>query len=189
MIWFSIAVLIVGVAMLALKKPPRTARRPRAGSSVSQREIENPFDDVELDAAGASLPTVASLKTRSDEDVEDRGGDPQEEEEEKMRRGQGLLGKLFGGLPHGTPAARSKPFATSAVASSDPRPGEPSQRDRRRQEGVQRLEDGDDDDEDDDDVDGLTKYGGGGGGGAAGEEWGEFEKPRSSLEHGRETVH
>ncbi|GAA5979152.1 hypothetical protein JCM5350_007084 [Sporobolomyces pararoseus] len=186
MIWFSIAVLIVGVAMLALKKPPRV-QRPRAGSSVSQRDFDNPFNDVELD--GVSKPGLSRTTTG---DVE--SGVVVGEEATELKRGQGLLGRLFGGLPEGTIAGGGGRPRGASSASTRTRPGEPSQSQRRRQEGMQRLDDGDSvleppsermvDAEELDDVDGLSKYGGGDSrhGEGEDEDWGEFEKPVASVE-------
>ncbi|GAA5907284.1 uncharacterized protein JCM6883_001158 [Sporobolomyces salmoneus] len=185
MIWFSIAVLIVGVAMLALKKPPRV-QRPRAGSSVSQRDFDNPFNDVELDPTGDSPKPGPSRATTGD--IENGAVDGEEQAKE-MKRGQGLLGKLFGGLPEGSVAGGAGRVRGNSSASARARPGEPSQKQRRRQEGMQRLDDGDsvleppserNDAEELDDVDGLSKYGGGSRhDDQEEEEWGEFEKPAS----------
>jgi len=188
MIWFSIAVLVVGVTLLALKKSPRPTR-PRAGSSVSQRDFENPFNDpndLELDSTH-SKPTLSRTGTGELESGVRGGGGGEEVKE--MRRGQGLLGKLFGGLPEGTIAAgtTSRPRGNSSVSTRRAVGGEISQSERRRQDGVERLDDRDHDQDsvlgaesermeavELDDVDGLSKYGTGQD--EEEEDWGEFEK-------------
>lgn len=117
-----------------------------------------------------------------------------EGEAKELKRGQGALGRLFGGLPEGSaaPAGTSTRARGNSSASQRAR-GEPSQAQRRRQEGVERLEEEDDRDSvlaksertdavELDDVDGLSKYGGSTYGGRSREEveddddFGDFEK-------------
>ncbi|GAA5933525.1 uncharacterized protein JCM15063_001338 [Sporobolomyces koalae] len=177
MIWVSIAILIGGVAMLALKKPPRV-QRPRAES--------NPFNDVELDSP--AKPDFGRSNTGEDVEIGGMEAGGVGEDVKEMKRGQGLLSKLFGGLPEGTSAGSSRARGSS-VASATIRPGEPSQKQRRKQDGVQRLDDQDSvlappsdrmDAHELDDVDGLSQYGGSTGQarhhGEDEDDWGDFER-------------
>jgi len=180
MIWFSIAVLVVGVTLLALKKSPRPSR-PRAGSSVSQRDFENPFNDpndLELSSTNSKPSLNRATTGELESGVVVEGG----EEVKELKRGQGLLGKLFGGLPEGS----ARPRGNSSASTRRAGVGEASQSERRKQEGVQRLEENDGDSvlgaQSDrmeavelDDVDGLSKYGGRNEEEEE-EDWGDFEK-------------
>jgi len=106
------------------------------------------------------------------------------EEVTELKRGQGLLGKLFGGLPEGSARPRGNSSASARRAGVGV--GEASQSERRKQEGGQRLEENDGDSvlgaQSDrmeavelDDVDGLSKYGGRDEEEEE-EDWGDFEK-------------
>ncbi|GAA5915969.1 hypothetical protein JCM5296_000496 [Sporobolomyces johnsonii] len=191
-IWASIAVLIVGVIMLSVKKPPKVAR-PRAGSSASQRDLDhNPFDDsVEL--GSPVKPAFSRATTTADADADLEAAKEEATEAPPLKRGQGWLGRLFGGLPDGAAAV---PLVSSASATAR-RGSEASQSQRRRQKGMQRLDDDDGGDSvlasertsqhaedlELDEVDNLGKYGGYGSG--RGEEddddFGEFEKATGAV--------
>ncbi|GAA5931386.1 hypothetical protein JCM1841_002800 [Sporobolomyces salmonicolor] len=189
-IWASIAVLILGVIMLSVKKPPKVVR-PRSGSCASQRDLDqNPFDDsVEL---GSPVKPAFSRATMADGDLE---AAKEEAEAPPLKRGQGWLGRLFGGLPDGAAAV---PLVSSSLATAR-RGSEASQSQRRRQKGRQRLDDEDDgggdsvlasertsqpaDDLELDEVDNLSKYAGydSGRGEEDDDDFGEFEKATGAV--------
>ncbi|KPV74240.1 uncharacterized protein RHOBADRAFT_54089 [Rhodotorula graminis WP1] len=146
-IWLSIVVLIAGVVMLSLKKPP-PAPRQRSGSSASA--MPNPFDDpssagpgeYELDSPtkpGFARATTAASSVDLEAGKHGGVGDDGEAGQ-PLRKGQGWLSRLFGGLP-------SKPVAAQGAGASGggaaaPRAGRPAR--RRNTGGSQRgADDGD----------------------------------------------
>ncbi|ORY62722.1 hypothetical protein BCR35DRAFT_308959 [Leucosporidium creatinivorum] len=185
-IWLSIAVLVAGVVMLSMKKPPA---RPRA-SSTSRAEAGQLGDDGlemgKLDTPSSEHPPSLPLGLGEDKAIEG----PR----------QGFFSKWFGGLPADAPLA--------AGGSGSGASGEESRKHRRK--GAQRLDDGPDDADsvldapsvrggaaiELDEVDGL-EFGEGSerkernpfgdearvGGGPAGEdEFGEFEEAHETRE-------
>lgn len=121
-IWLSIAVLIAGVVCLSLKKPPRPTRANRSASTASAMPPQNPFDDPSGEAAtDLNSPTKPNFaRSYTGEDVEAaRVSGAAVVEEQPRRKGQGWLGRLFGGLPDAAAApldsASSAPAPTSAL--------------------------------------------------------------------------
>lgn len=193
-IWLSIAVLIGGVVMLSLKKPP-PAPRERSGSTAST--LPNPFDDPSSSAVAYELDSpikpgfVRATTGASEVDVEAGRGGRGAEEEQPRRKGQGWLSRLFGGLPSDPPAAPSASLpATRAGPAQPPRRGRNTDGDgdsvlaseRASQRGAEELEM--------DEVDGLEDYGAGFKGGQGREEeegddedddFGEFEKATGAV--------
>ncbi|GAA5981382.1 hypothetical protein JCM11641_005301 [Rhodosporidiobolus odoratus] len=132
LIWLSIAILIFGVILLSSKpspKPPKT-RPGRSNSTGSVAPGQNPFDDrYELDSAvkpsfartateaeTATAPSASALSAAISVEAEER------------KRGQGWLGKLFGGLPTVRPSR--SPVEPTSSSSSDPPKGQFQQRHR-----------------------------------------------------------
>lgn len=162
LIWVSIAILIAGVVMLSMKKQPKRTRPARSGSTASPVHGRNPFDDPAApDSSALDSPTkpgFARAYTGASGDVE--AGAVPEAEPPVLRKGQGWWAKLFGGLP--ADAATSAPASTPDI--------ELSQAARRKQAGVERLDDGDSvlasertsqrgaEELEMDDVDGLGRY-------------------------------
>ncbi|BGP25889.1 hypothetical protein JCM10295v2_004830 [Rhodotorula toruloides] len=162
LIWASIAVVIAGVVMLSMKKQPKRTRPARSGSTASSVHGRNPFDDPAAPDSSAldspTKPSFARAFTGASGDVE--AGAPPTADPPILWKGQGWWAKLFGGLP--VDDASSAPTSTPDV--------ELSQAVRRKQGGVERLDDGDSvlaserlsqrgaEELDADDVDGLGRY-------------------------------
>lgn len=166
LIWLSIAVLIGGVIMLSLKKQPRVrAVRSASFASVPQ----NPFDDDAGHGGAAgprSKPGFARAMTGASEvDLEaakEGGGSAVEEAAAegvdaapKRKKGQGWLSRFFGGSAP-TPTGDAQPVEQAGASRLRVPSGncgggggggggdhEMSQSKRRRQSGLERLDDGD----------------------------------------------
>lgn len=115
MVWVSIAILIAGVALLSSKPAPKpnNTRSGRSGSTASQA---NPFDDP---AAAYELDSpVKPSFSKAGEDVEAAippgvGTAPPTE----RKRAQGILSRLFGGLPDAPAPASSSSTVPRAGGS------------------------------------------------------------------------
>lgn len=147
MIWLSIAVLIIGVVMLSLKKQPRVrpARSASSASTLHAVETRDPFDDPEGGLDSPSKPGLAPASTvASGVDVEAARETAAQEEAEK-RKGQGWLSRFFGGgapASAGTSLPSAAPNSTSLQVPSRRRgTNEMSQSARRNQSGLERLDD------------------------------------------------
>lgn len=137
MIWLSIAVLIIGVVMLSLKKQPRVrpARSASSASTLHAVETRDPFDDPEGGPDSPSKPGLARASTvASGVDVEAARETAAQEEAEK-RKGQGWLSRFFGG---GAPASGGTSLQVPARRRGT---NEMSQSARRNQSGLERLDD------------------------------------------------
>lgn len=147
MIWLSIAVLIIGVVMLSLKKQPRVrpARSASSASTLHAVETRDPFDDPEGGPDSPTKPGLARASTAaSGADVEAARETAAHEEAEK-RKGQGWLSRFFGGGAPASARTSSSSADPNSISLQVPSRGrgtnEMSQTARRNQSGLERLDD------------------------------------------------